>query len=499
MRLPVAAWTLAALASHPAWLLADVTITENVSAQAGGKESAGVRVTAIKGSLMRIEMSQGNDTSVVVYDFGAGEVVSLNGRKREAHVRKIGQNAHAAETSVPKDNVSSSATPTNRSDSLMGLACQEVAFTVRVEVFKGKEPVLFDTGKACVSKAAPGAQEYATLADDAATSGLVLGLSGTNPVFVALDRAETELYELLARTGGIPLRIERNIHFEGGLFAKVLNKSAGLRRSAVTQVNVAPLPSSGFTIPKGFKIISQSRIPPGERRRLSGGEEALSAGMALAVVRVLGLCSLLIGGWGVDDWPGFFRAPPRPLFLLVSALAGLAEGTLGNAGSRTGFAQVAASGTARRAWPLFLSQGAVLCLLWLLPYCDRRGILTYTGEASLRWLGLALFVAGAMIQLRAMRTLSAQYSPLVGLRPDHQLIQHGIYATVRHPIYLGLLAGLTGFVLVFRSWLAAPALLTALAFTAHRIQNEERMLGGRFGEDYEHYRRRTKRLVPYVY
>jgi protein-S-isoprenylcysteine O-methyltransferase Ste14 len=79
------------------------------------------------------------------------------------------------------------------------------------------------------------------------------------------------------------------------------------------------------------------------------------------------------------------------------------------------------------------------------------------------------------------------------------LVQGGIYGFVRHPIYLGLLFGLPGFVLAFRNWLVLPVSLLTGLFVIMRIYQEDQLLSNQFGLEFEAYRGRTTRLIPYIY
>jgi len=75
----------------------------------------------------------------------------------------------------------------------------------------------------------------------------------------------------------------------------------------------------------------------------------------------------------------------------------------------------------------------------------------------------------------------------------------GIYGIIRHPSYLGALMFMLGGALVFRSGvgilLAAAILVPVIA----RIASEEKLLQSQFGAEYDAYRTRTWRLVPFVY
>lgn len=70
---------------------------------------------------------------------------------------------------------------------------------------------------------------------------------------------------------------------------------------------------------------------------------------------------------------------------------------------------------------------------------------------------------------------------------------------IRHPSYLGLLLNMLGWALAFRS--GVGILLTALTLVPlfARIASEEPLMRVHFGTEYEAYRTRTWRLVPFVY
>jgi protein-S-isoprenylcysteine O-methyltransferase Ste14 len=86
------------------------------------------------------------------------------------------------------------------------------------------------------------------------------------------------------------------------------------------------------------------------------------------------------------------------------------------------------------------------------------------------------------------------------VRDKHQLVTHGVYRWVRHPMYLALLIYSAGQALVLPNWLVGPsygvAMILLLAF---RVGREERMMLEEFGKDYEAYTATTKRLVPGVW
>jgi protein-S-isoprenylcysteine O-methyltransferase Ste14 len=99
--------------------------------------------------------------------------------------------------------------------------------------------------------------------------------------------------------------------------------------------------------------------------------------------------------------------------------------------------------------------------------------------------------------MRAHRDLGT--SRLVGeaeLRGSRELARTGIYARMRHPRYLGMIAAILGACLLAATpvlWLAAAGWLL-LAMLA--ILLEEREMRRRFGEAFEEYSRRVPRFLP---
>jgi protein-S-isoprenylcysteine O-methyltransferase Ste14 len=98
-----------------------------------------------------------------------------------------------------------------------------------------------------------------------------------------------------------------------------------------------------------------------------------------------------------------------------------------------------------------------------------------------------------------MFVLGRRFSGLVAIQPGHELVTDGPYRYVRHPSYLGMMLGLVGWALVFRSATGLAASALALLVLAVRIGDEEALLASQFGEPYEAYRRRSWRLVPGLY
>jgi protein-S-isoprenylcysteine O-methyltransferase Ste14 len=105
--------------------------------------------------------------------------------------------------------------------------------------------------------------------------------------------------------------------------------------------------------------------------------------------------------------------------------------------------------------------------------------------------GLAWVVAG-VVALR--RNLTALPYPT----DDCRLIERGAFACVRHPMYCGAIWAGLGWGLWQQGLLTLGYTLVLFLFFNAKAAREERWLAERFPE-YAGYKRRVKRLVPFVY
>ena len=114
--------------------------------------------------------------------------------------------------------------------------------------------------------------------------------------------------------------------------------------------------------------------------------------------------------------------------------------------------------------------------------------------------GLVLFVAGWWIMTLAMRE-NAFAAPVVKSQEErHQkVIDTGVYAVVRHPMYVGAVLLMFGMPLWLESYAGAIFAFLPIAILAARILIEERFLKRELA-GYEDYTKRVRwRLIPFVW
>jgi protein-S-isoprenylcysteine O-methyltransferase Ste14 len=112
------------------------------------------------------------------------------------------------------------------------------------------------------------------------------------------------------------------------------------------------------------------------------------------------------------------------------------------------------------------------------------------------WAGLLITAVGMAIAIWARLTLGTDWSGMVTLKENHELIRTGLYSRIRHPIYTGILLGLVGSGMIrgqLRDLIGFVFLLTTLHFKAKR---EEVFLHQEFGSSFVEHQRRTSMFLP---
>jgi protein-S-isoprenylcysteine O-methyltransferase Ste14 len=113
--------------------------------------------------------------------------------------------------------------------------------------------------------------------------------------------------------------------------------------------------------------------------------------------------------------------------------------------------------------------------------------------------GFALTVLGLGFAIWARFHLGRMWSGSVTLKEGHRLVQSGPYGLVRHPIYTGLVTAWIGRAVSAGTVRALVGLALAVGSIVYKLSFEDRLMAENFGEEHADYRRRVKRLVPFVW
>ena len=110
--------------------------------------------------------------------------------------------------------------------------------------------------------------------------------------------------------------------------------------------------------------------------------------------------------------------------------------------------------------------------------------------------GTAGLLLCVFILFRAVRDLAGNLTASPTPVDDGELVEHGIYAVVRHPMYSAVLSGVFGYALLVGSWIALAAAAVLIPFFFAKARHEERLLRSRY-LGYDAYASRVRwRFIP---
>jgi protein-S-isoprenylcysteine O-methyltransferase Ste14 len=115
-------------------------------------------------------------------------------------------------------------------------------------------------------------------------------------------------------------------------------------------------------------------------------------------------------------------------------------------------------------------------------------------------IGLVVDLIGVGVAIWARLALGTNWSGMVmTIKQDHQLVQSGPYAVVRHPIYAGFLLAMTGTALTIGTLSSYLGLAAGFVALMIRVSIEENLMREQFREAHEAYSRHTSKLIPLVW
>jgi protein-S-isoprenylcysteine O-methyltransferase Ste14 len=113
-------------------------------------------------------------------------------------------------------------------------------------------------------------------------------------------------------------------------------------------------------------------------------------------------------------------------------------------------------------------------------------------------IGVTLTTAGVAFAIWARWHLGANWSAIVSIREQHELIRTGPYRHVRHPIYTGMLLAMAGTALVLGELRGLLAFAITLFAFYWKARKEEAWLTREFGESFEAHTKQTGMFLPKI-
>ena len=129
--------------------------------------------------------------------------------------------------------------------------------------------------------------------------------------------------------------------------------------------------------------------------------------------------------------------------------------------------------------------------------------LDLTGHAAVKPLpifigGLVLIAVATLCSLAGLLALGRNLTPFPKPSAKTELVQHGIYRLIRHPLYTSVFCAAVGSALILHSWPALVASVALGVFFDAKARHEERWLRQQF-PDYAGYERQVRRFIPWIY
>ena len=113
-------------------------------------------------------------------------------------------------------------------------------------------------------------------------------------------------------------------------------------------------------------------------------------------------------------------------------------------------------------------------------------------------LGLIGWIVSTTLLITARLTLKTNFNESPVVSNGHQLIQHGVYSFVRHPIYLSYVISWISLSLLTLNWLFFILVGITVLRILIRIKQEEIVLVDQFGEAYHNYMNKTGAVFPRI-
>jgi protein-S-isoprenylcysteine O-methyltransferase Ste14 len=138
--------------------------------------------------------------------------------------------------------------------------------------------------------------------------------------------------------------------------------------------------------------------------------------------------------------------------------------------------------------------------------CIAAGRLLHVSARSQLWhtslaLGIAsdfIVFAGLAFTVWARIALGRNWSAEVTFKQDHELIESGPYALVRHPIYTGLTCMALGTAIVYGQAFGFVLLLGLCGGLWWKARQEELIMSRHFPDAYADYKARVRTIIPFV-
>jgi protein-S-isoprenylcysteine O-methyltransferase Ste14 len=216
----------------------------------------------------------------------------------------------------------------------------------------------------------------------------------------------------------------------------------------------------------------------------------------IAAWSVFGRAFVMLGlallGWGLDDAMGFFANPARAGIAVIAVMLAV------QAGIQIYRVPLSAKGAPHdeEHWHYSLLEIAFI----LSAYGDRRDVLTWNENPTLRWIGVGIYFLGFMYAAWANITWVNHLRREGEHAHEHSaLLPAGPFAWTRYPVMTSLLCYHAGFTLAFRSWIGVAFILPIVYIVIRRMNLWDRTYAARYPKEWRLREQNSRRMIPFLY
>jgi protein-S-isoprenylcysteine O-methyltransferase Ste14 len=150
---------------------------------------------------------------------------------------------------------------------------------------------------------------------------------------------------------------------------------------------------------------------------------------------------------------------------------------------------------------IYIMTWAVACLLLFTDNIPLSFLYTPVLPQTFSWqiAGFLFCLSGLLFSVWARIYLGKNWSGNITIKENHELITTGPYALTRNPIYSGFLLAFFGCAMtsgLLKGYLSIPFVVSGILM---KIAIEEKFMTEVFSEHYGSYRRKVKKLIPFLY
>ncbi|NNL15178.1 MAG: isoprenylcysteine carboxylmethyltransferase family protein [Flavobacteriaceae bacterium] len=125
--------------------------------------------------------------------------------------------------------------------------------------------------------------------------------------------------------------------------------------------------------------------------------------------------------------------------------------------------------------------------------------LVITNNPIVNGVGSIFQALGAMVGIWGILTIKIGNFNIQPEVKSNSLITTGPYKWIRNPMYLAVILFFLPIIIQNLNWLNTIVFVVLLVTLFFKVIREEEFLEERFGNAYREYKKRTKRLIPYIF